>query len=323
MLAASKLLFSDGLISVDELYDYIGRHQENVLLILDGYDEYVYTAENQSLVLKIWNKNQLGDCCVLLTSRQMKAERFRSSSDAIFKIDGFNPQRQAEFSRRFLIDDEDIAEFFKYLTHHNLSELAQIPLLLMVLCLLWRSKDSKALPKERADIFIQFVKTLFHHMLEKQSVGSAFVKEDDYSNELCALGRLAFEALWQGHLCFPVSQLPDYSAIERLIEVGLFQLLNLSSVNPKKGVYFIHKSLQAFLAAYFLNEELLPEKGESNVLEKVESVETIFRMGEVLEFACELSEKAARKILSHLEMVAEKETSAEVSHFIGNGNIIN
>ena len=302
ILGASEVLDSNGAISVHNLYDYVCHHQEKVLLILDGYDEYVYSSENQSPVFKIWKKSQLRDCCVVMTSRETKAETLRNLSDAQFKIDGFNRQRQEEFARRFLKDDKDIEDFFVFLRQHNLSGLAQIPLLLVILCLLWTKTTRKALPKERADIFAQFVKTLFDHMCEKQSAES--VSAEDYSDELYALGRLAFEALLQGQLYFPVSQLPaGYSLIERLIEVGLFQVLNMASLNREKGVYFIHKSVQEYLAGNFLKEELTSKKAEStNFLLKLDSVEKIREMIEVLKFAVQLSEEAAREIVIHLGM---------------------
>ena len=69
ILRVSEVLDSNGAISVHNLYDYVCNHQEKVLLILDGYDEYVYSSENQSPVFKIWKKSQLRDCCVVMTSR--------------------------------------------------------------------------------------------------------------------------------------------------------------------------------------------------------------------------------------------------------------
>ena len=302
ILRACEVLDSNGAISVHNLYDYVCRHQEKVLLILDGYDEYVYSSKNESPVFKIWKKSQLRDCCVVITSREMKAETLRNFSDAQFKIDGFNDQRQEEFARRFLKDDEDVGAFLEYLEEHDLRELAQIPLLMLMLCLLWTKTKREELPKERADIFAQFVKTLFDHLREKHSAESVVVK--DYSDELYALGRLAFEALLQGQLYFPVSQLPaGYSLIERLIEVGLFQVLNMASLNREKGVYFIHKSVQEYLAGNFLKEELTSKKAEStNFLLKLDSVEKIREMIEVLKFAVQLSEEAAREIVIHLGM---------------------
>ena len=305
------MLDSNGAISVHNLYDYICRHQEKVLLILDGYDEYVYNSKNESPVFKIWKKSQLRDCCVVITSREMKAETLRNFSDAQFKIDGFNRQRQEEFARRFLKDDKDIEEFFMYLWQHNLSELAQIPLLLLMLCLLWRKTKRQELPKERADIFAQFMTTMFDHMCDKKSAEES-VSAKDYSDELYALGRLAFEALLQGQLYFPVSQLPSYSLIERLIEVGLLQVLNMASLNPEKGVYFIHKSVEEYLAGNFLKEELTSKTVDrKNPLSNVDSVEKVFQINEALKFAVELSEEAALDIMIQLGMAAKKEGLTE------------
>ena len=306
------MLDSNGAVSVHNLYDYICRHQEKVLLILDGYDEYVYSSKHESPVFKIWKKSQLRDCCVVITSREMKAETLRSFSDAQFKIDGFNEERQEEFARRFLKDRKDIREFFMYLRQHNLSGLAEIPLLLLMLCLLWTKTAREELPKERADIFTRFIETMFDHMCEKQSAEES-VSAKDYSDELYALGRLAFEALLQGQLYFPVSQLPaGYSLIERLIEVGLFQVLNMASLKREKGVYFLHKSIQEYLAGNFLKEELTSKKAKgTNSLSKVDSIEKIFKINEALKFAVQLSEEAASDILIQLGTAAKKEELTE------------
>ena len=308
---ASQLLANDGKISVDDLYDYVLNHQEKVLLILDGYDE--YSAGEQSPVDEIWERNQLSDCCVIVTSRQMTTDKLRLPSDAQFEINGFDDERQEEFARRFLKDEDDVRQFRTYLRKQDLKDLAEIPLLLLLLCLLWKEKDRKELPKKRVEIFNQFVKTLFHHMREKQSVESVFNIED-YSDELYALGRSAFEALINDCLYIPRSELPNYDLIKRLIEVGLFQVLNISSLNPEKGVYFIHKSLQEYFAGSFLKEELILSKKNkiTNSLSKLGSVEKIFKMNEVLKFAVELSEEAAREIVIHLiKMAANEEELTE------------
>ncbi|CAH3172279.1 unnamed protein product, partial [Porites lobata] len=303
---ASQLLANDGKISVDDLHDYVLNHQEKVLLILDGYDE--YSAGEQSPVDEIWERNRLSDCCVIVTSRQMTTDKLRLPSDAQFEINGFDYTRQQEFARRFLKDEDDVQKFRGYLWEQHLIDLAEIPLLLLILCLLWKEKDRKELPKRRVEIFTQFVTTLFHHMHGKQSSESVFNIED-YSDELYALGRLAFEALINDCLYFPRSELPNYDLIERMIEVGLFQVLNMSSLNPEKGVYFIHKSLQEYFAGSFLKEELILSKKNkiTNSLSKLDSVEKILKMNEVIKFAGELSEEVAREIVNHLIKMAANE----------------
>ena len=161
ILSNANLLASDGRVSADNLYDYVLRHQQKVLLILDGYDEYVHSAERQSPVLQIWEKKQLRDCCVIITSREMKGEGLKSSSDAQFEIDGFDRKRQKEFARRFLKDHQDIIEFFKYLKQQSLEDVAKIPIVLLMLSLIWKEKDREGLPSSRVMVYLQFLRTMF------------------------------------------------------------------------------------------------------------------------------------------------------------------
>ncbi|CAH3158745.1 unnamed protein product, partial [Porites evermanni] len=305
ILSAANLLPSDGPISTDNLYDYVRHHQEKVLLILDGYDEYVYSAARQSPVLEIWEKKQLRDCCVIITSRDMKGEELKSSSDAQFEINGFDRKRQKEFARRFLKDDQDVKEFFRYLEQQDLKDIAKIPILLLMLSLVWKEKDREGLPSSRVMVYFKFLQTMFNHMSEKQKKPAE--KVDDHKEELCKVGELAFDALLQDLLYFPLSKLPDPVLTEKLIEVGLFQLLNMSALNPCKAVHFIHKSMQEFLASLFLKEKLLSQESKNNSLFKVDSIEKIFKLNEVFKFAAEMSEEAAREILIHLLGMAAKE----------------
>ena len=309
ILSAANLLASDGPVSTDNLYDYVRRHQENVLLILDGYDEYVHSAERQSPVLKIWEKKQLRDCCVIITSRDMKGEGLKSSSDAQFEIDGFDRERQEEFARRFLKDDQDVEEFFQYLEQQDLEDIAKIPIVLLMLTLVWKEKDCGGLPSSRVMIYDQFIQTMFNHMSEKQE--KAAEKVDDHKQELCKVGELAFDALLQDLLYFPHSKLSDNVSTEKLIEAGLFQLLNMSALNPCKAVHFIHKSMQDFLASLFLKKKLLSQESKSKSLFKVDSTEKIFKVYEVFKFVCEMSGEAAREVFIHLGMVAKKDRLTE------------
>ena len=84
ILKASQPLVNDSQISVGDVYDYVLHHQERVLLILDGYDE--YSAGKPSPVDEIWKRNRLRECCVIVTSRLMTTDKLRSPSDAQFEI---------------------------------------------------------------------------------------------------------------------------------------------------------------------------------------------------------------------------------------------
>ena len=310
VLRASKLLASDGPISVDSLYDYIINNQDKVLLILDGYDEYSF-AEEHSPILAIWKGEQLRDCHVIVTTRQLRCDELRGPSHVQLEIQGFKSrERKRTYARKFLAGEQDLDEFMSYLEEKDLVDMAEIPLLLLMLCILWKEKHHVGLPKSRADIFTQFIQTMLDHKdgshqpMPFQKVTSTEAKED-FSN----LGKAAFEALLQDRLYVRCSELPSNisRSFQKLSEVGLFQIVNLTSLNPEKGAYFIHKSVQEFLAAWHIKEEVLSIKGESTPsLSKVESFEKIVKMNEVLKFACELSTEAACAVFHHVGSVERK-----------------
>ena len=311
VLRASKLLASDGPISVDSLYDYIINNQDKVLLILDGYDEYSF-AEERSPILAIWKGEQLRDCHVIVTTRQLECDELRGPSHVQLEIQGFKSWKQKEtFARKLLAGEERPDEFMSYLYENHLGDMAEIPLLLLMLCILWKEKHHVGLPKSRADIFTQFIQTMLDHKGGSrqprpfQKVTSTEAKED-----LSNLGKAAFEALLQDRLYVRCSELPGNisRSFQKLSEVGLFQIVNLTSLNPEKGAYFIHKSVQEFLAAWHIKEEVLSIKGESTPsLSKVESFEKIVKMNEVLKFACELSTEAACAVFHHVGSVGRQE----------------
>ena len=315
VLRASKLLASDGPISVDSLYDYIINNQDKVLLILDGYDEYS-CAKEHSPILAIWNGEQLRDCHVIVTTRQLKCDELRGPSHVQLEIQGFKSwERKRTYARKFLASEKDRDEFMLYLEEKDLGDMAEIPLLLLMLCILWKEKHHEGLPKLRAHIFTQFIQTMLDHKGEiQQPMPFQKVTSTEAREDLSNLGKVAFEALLQDRLYVRCSELPSNisRSFQKLSEVGLFQIVNVTSLNPEKGAYFIHKSIQEFLAAWHIKEEVLSIKGESTPsLSKVESFEKIVKMSEVLKFACELSTEAACAVFRHVGSVGRKESVSE------------
>jgi len=332
IFTVAKLLAGDGVLSSDGLYKYILENQEKVLLILDGYDEYSCEGE-QSPVHDIWEGTLLRDCHVIITTRLANADSLRISSHVQFQIDGFDSENGIKkFVSRFLKDKGDVDIFVKHLKERDLTDMAEIPLLLLMLCLLWRDEYHRRLPKSRAIVYFHFIQTLLHHRTEKHANVEVLRKVDDYKEEFSILGKLAFDALLHRRHFLHVSELPSEILIKTLVDAGLFHMLKISSLDPVKGVYFLHKSIQEFLAGFHLKEELLSRKEETlTCLSKVDSLEKIVENAEVLTFASELSEEAACTVLSHLGMVGKKanvtefnfsetpsieDLSSEQSHFL-------
>ena len=125
-----------------------------------------------------------------------------------------------------------------------LLDLAEIPLLLLMLCIVWEENHFKELPKSRADIYQYFIETLILHTIAKDAKAKQEENIDAHNVELCALGKLAFDALLQNVLSFPIDKLPDSILSEKLSKVGLFHVLNAGTfLKRERHVHFIHKSV--------------------------------------------------------------------------------
>ena len=315
MLQEAELLSADDPAVFNKLYDYVLRNQEKVLLILDGYDE--YSGEKSSAVNRIWKGSQLRDCTVLVTTRLTKEGELRAPSHAQYEINGFDSKEQIEkFALKFLHHEEDTHDFSDFLSKRDLWDMAKIPLLLLMLCLTWKEKDHRGLLTSRAGLYVKFFQTLFDHLAAKNP-DMAFASADEYKEDLSKLGKLAFDALMEDCLYFKLRKLPEdiRAVIEKFMSVGFFQISKLSSsARPEQGVFFLHKTIQEFLSARFIVQELTSaKKGELTCLSQIDSFEKVKEMVEVLKLVCELSSEAANAVLSHLWIIGEKEGLIECS----------
>ncbi|XP_066019787.1 NLR family CARD domain-containing protein 4-like [Pocillopora verrucosa] len=307
MLKTAELLSADDPMAVNNLCEYVRQNQEKVLLILDGYDE--YSGGKSSLIHEIWRGSQLRDCCVMITTRPVKEDELRVPSHAQFELNGFDSwEQKKQFANKILPDEEDVEGLLEYLRKHDLVKMAEIPLLLLMLCLLWKKKKPQ-LPTSRAEIYVEFIQTLLDHMAIKDSDNVATDKSiDEYQEELSKIGKLAFDALLEDCLYFNFSKFPKGDLFEKLIHVGFFQVSKLSALNREKIVYFLHKSVQEFLAAWFIVQEVKVKKNETvTCLSGMDTFEKSKKMDEVLKFVCELSSDAVGIVFDHLHYVGKKQ----------------
>ena len=307
MLQKAELLSAGDPMVFSQLYDYILRNQQKVLLILDGYDE--YSAETSSPVHQIWRGSLLRDCTLLVTTRPRKKDELRPGSHAQFEINGFDQWQVETFARKFLRDQTEVLKFTDFLDGRDLWDLAEIPLLLLMLVLSWKVSDYQGPSTSRADVYNSFCQTLLDHVTAKTS-DETFRSMDEYREDLAKLGELAWQALLNDCLYFKLSNVPEDIRLflEKFINFGFLQTSNLSnSPRPEKLAFFLHKSVQEFLAASFLVRGLKNAKEFFNCLSKVDSFERFMELSEVFKFVSELSSEATVAVFSHLKMIGEKE----------------
>ena len=307
MLQKAELLSAGDPMVFSQLYDYILRNQQKVLLILDGYDE--YSAETSSPVHQIWKGSHLRDCTLLITTRPRKKDELRPGSHAQFEINGFDQWQVHTFALKFLRDQTEVKKFTNFLYGRNLWDLATIPLLLLMLVLSWKVSDYQGPSTSRATLYNSFCQTLLDHVTAKTSE-ETFRSVDEYREDLAKLGELAWQALLNDCLYFKLSNVPKDIRLflDKFIDFGFLQTSNLSnSPRPEKLAFFLHKSVQEFLSASFLVRDFKNGKETFNCLSKVDSFKRFTELFEVFKFVSELSSEATVAVFRHLKMIGEKE----------------
>ena len=305
ILKKGELLSADDSVVFSQLYDYIRRNQQKVLLILDGYDE--YSAKKSSPVHLIWKGSLLRDCTLLVTTRPLKKDELRPGSHAQLEINGFDYLQVKTFSLKFLRDQTEVKKFTRFLFKHKLWGLAEIPLLLLMLVLIWNKYQGPS--TSRSDLYWKFFQTLRDHVTAK-TLDETFKSIDEYREHLVKLGEIAWPALLNDCLYLKLSNVRGdiRLSLEKFIDFGFLQTSNVSdSPRPEKLVFFLHKSVQEFLSALFIVRDLKNAKESFNCLSKVDSFERFKEMFEVFTFVSELSSEAAVAVFRHLKMIGEKE----------------
>lgn len=160
-------------------------------------------------------------------------------------------------------------------------------------------------------LYSDFIQTLLNHMAAKDA--DEEVKSiKGYSGDLEQVGELAFNALLNNSLEFDYENFPNELLNSKLIRVGVIQIVKLFSAKPKKMVAFLHKSIQEFLAAWFIIQKLLPSaKDNVTCIPTIDSTRKVSDLLEVLKFVCEWSPEGSKAVQQHLASLRTNQNPLE------------
>lgn len=160
-------------------------------------------------------------------------------------------------------------------------------------------------------LYSDFIQTLLNHMAAKDA--DEEVKSiKGYSGDLEQVGELAFNALLNNSLEFDYENFPNELLNSKLIRVGVIQIVKLFSAKPKKMVAFLHKSIQEFLAAWFIIQKLLPSaKDNVTCIPTIDSTRKVSDLLEVLKFVCEWSPEGSKAVQQHLASLRTNQNPPE------------
>ena len=323
VLSCSRLIPKDEEYLTDGIFTYICNNQEKVLLVFDGYDEYrsgsvaeaQFGPRSNSPICEMFHRNELRDCTFLVTTRSSRAgELLEFCPDKHAEITGFGIKDQLHFMERVLDSSSQAYELMIFLMKKQVSELARVPLLNLFFCLLFRQEKENLIKvdKRKTPLYRAIIRCILHH--SKRRLSPAEVKGEDYQEMLAEIGKVALESLLKGSQAFECHQLSEKVRGEKSVMVGLLQLAeNGASPEPTEIVSFVHKSIQEYLAAWFIANICVPEGNLGGIEKHAATLEDCESISNVLQFVCGLSTEGAVKVLTHLSTVRASDSSVDFS----------
>ncbi|XP_072018876.1 uncharacterized protein [Amphiura filiformis] len=299
-------------VSIEEITKTVHDVNKKCLFLIDGYDE--ISPECQEDQTKLLDSPLLDKCWVIMTTRPHSIDEFRQTCQSFdqfvhVEVSGFTKHSVNEYISKFF----QVQQSESFRKHSDLLQkrmrndptlrsLSTYPILLLMICHLWRDKQDQPhlpenLPESITQLYTEAVEYLNKHWHKRY--------KPDKNKVMHELGRIAIKALFDGQLSFEAGE-EDEDCLQNACEIGLIyreEMERHKTVNS-----FIHKTFHEFCAAIYLANLANNDDDEfSTYLCKIDDDDQINRMEYVLWFCCGLSEKAATLILHHvIEIISNR-----------------
>ena len=273
----------------DFLFEYIVDHSENVLIILDGFEEYskqnfiVSDSDDRypnsakekmpvaALCAKLIKGKILKDSVVMITSRPDESDQMtgKITFDRYVEITGFSEEQVKNYIEKYFKENKVMKNaVMDHITKNdNLVSFAHIPVLCFLMCsyfeyILNESMNTDALPVSMGDIYSEVI----NMFLRKHSRTKGAPPE----KTLDKLSKFAAHLLRKKKYLFSdVDDMKRFSSeeVESLKASGLLHCgppFRKSFSETTKYFCFTHLTLQEYLAArWFVKQREIPSYSEN------------------------------------------------------------
>ena len=302
----NQLLNEDTDIDKSYLRSYIHDNPGKVLILLDGFDELMTTTLSETsfgTILKILNRKRSRGCSVVVTTRPSHFHTLVGGDSLVqqpynhVKVLGFQAGNIEKYVQKFYSQEHDNDNKARELVQKiqssdALSGLVKSPMLLFLICLLW--KEESTLPQTMSRLYRKALRFIFERK-EKQ------MQEDEVLRVVTEIGKVALEGLLSPQQClsFPEKEF-EKSVLDTAIRAGI-----LTSQKVQKGlethnsVQFCHKTFQEYCAAMYLKSLL--EEDAVKFHDKIGSKNNLSDLDYLLRFCCGDNEATTSTIIQILQ----------------------
>ena len=269
----------------DSLFEYIVNHTEEVLIVIDGYDEfsqqsfiasdlddqYPNNAKEEmpvaALCAKLIKGKILRGSVVMITSRPDESDKMKGGIffDRYVDITGFSEQQVKEYIEKYFKQNETMKNtVIDHITKNdNLVSFAHIPVLCLLMCsyfeyILNKSMNADALPVKTSDLYFEVVNMFLRQHDKKKGYPPG--------NTLNKLSELAAQFLLEKRFLFDEVDMNFFTSaeVENLRASGLLHcgpLFRKSFSETTKYFCFTHLTVQEYLAArWFVKRRQIPSR---------------------------------------------------------------
>ena len=285
LLNCSVILDDQSNIS-DEVFEYILNHPEEVLIILDGFDEFSEQAkiagdEHErypnscrkkmpvaALCSKLMRGKILRKASVMITSRPDESDKIAAGMDfdRHVEITGFSQQEVREYIEKYFRQNEIMKNtVLEHITkNENLISFAHIPVLCALMCsymeyVLQESKSTEDLPISASDLYFE----VFNIFKEKHNKNEVFHFDETFLDKL---SEFAAELLLEHKFLFGEVEMKKFNSeeVESLRKSGILHCgppFRVSFSQTTKHFCFTHLTLHEYLAArWFVKRREIPSR---------------------------------------------------------------
>ena len=276
--------------------EYILDHSEEVLIIIDGFDEYSKQGQDYiagdcheespncserkmkvaALCAKLIRKKILKQATIMITSRSDESDKLsKIEFDRIAEVTGFSEQQVTEYIERYFRQNESFKRtVLEHITkNENLVSFAHIPVLCALMCsyfeyFLKKSTRLEDLPVSVRKLYDEVLNIFTTNHIEKKIPN--FIRRE---STLDVLSKFAADSLFKGMYLFEEEEMKRMTSeeiVEKLRICGLLHCgppFNVSFSEKTKYFCFSHLTLHEYLAArWFVKEKTIPLYGKVSTM---------------------------------------------------------
>ena len=230
---------------------------QEVLFVLDGWDEFPKTAPGRSVIGSILDNTLLHDSSVIITSRPTSSANLHHIVFSRIEILGFTKDELKQYFTECLENNIKNVETLQQRIQENpvLAGSCCLPLSASILVHLF--KFAKELPNTQFGIFSSLVRNCIYRHLRKspQHKISGIKSLDDLPQiikgpflDIC---KIAYEGVMNDRIIFNLD--PDFNTLGLLQGVESF-----TDCGTSHSYNFLHLSIQELLAAIYMATQLKP-----------------------------------------------------------------